>query len=60
MKRITYEDWFQQFDVNRDVEADPCDMSDDEKEALTFYSNGSVANADGDFIIKADQVRGRL
>lgn len=55
MKPITMEQWQERFELAEEFEM-PIEIEEDEGEGCTFYDNGSVKNADGDFIIKSDWV----
>lgn len=59
MKQITHAEWEAQFDsrLKRPVEVDPAEMDEDELQGYAFFDNGSVRNAEGDYIIKCDQIR---
>lgn len=56
MQTITYDQWSAHFEVKSDSAADADSEIADNPEAFTFYDNGAVKNADGDFVIKCDQV----
>jgi hypothetical protein len=52
MKQITKQEWMERFEFLPNAEPD-VDFDAD----LTFYNNGSVADLEGDFVIKCDQVK---
>lgn len=57
MKRIAYEDWQKRFEIH----SGRVELADVEsyEGALVFYDSGAVADEEGNFIVKADNVQPR-
>lgn len=57
MKEISYDDWQARFEIH----SGDLDWGDIEvqKDSLKFFDNGAVQDAEGDFVVKCDNVWAR-
>jgi len=63
MKSITFEEWDKRF--YRKVFAGPVasgeiELNADDADEFTFYDNGAVKNAEGEFVVTCDQIKTKL
>lgn len=49
MKTITYDEWYKKFKLKNNVDEPDADQCE-------FFDNGAVRDAEGDFVVKVDQV----